>query len=90
MKDFPEVENFNDYDSDREKFFKPYHIVVLFFMLIYLYSLFFGSYSVGVLVDVKKRLSALQTEYNSLQNENQQLQKKHFELIQLTPKEDAF
>lgn len=90
MKDFPEVENFNDYDSVREKFFKPYHIVVLFFMLFYLYALFFGSYSVGVLVDVKKRLSALQTEYNSLQNENQQLQKKHFELIQLTPKEDAF
>lgn len=90
MKDFPEVENFNDYDSVREKFFKPYHIVVLFFMLFYLYALFFGSYSVGVLVDVKKRLSTLQTEYNSLQNENQQLQKKHFELIQLTPKEDAF
>ncbi|HGZ70788.1 MAG TPA: hypothetical protein ENK74_05270 [Nitratifractor sp.] len=90
MKDLPEVENFNDYDSPRESFFKPYHIVVAIFLLFYLYSLFFGSYSVGVLVDVKKRLSTLQEEYNSLQNENQKLQKKHFELIQLTPQEDAF
>ncbi len=90
MEKTEEVENFNDYDSPRESFIKPYHYFVAILLALYLYSLFFGSYSVGVLIDVKKRLASLQEEYNSLQNENQNLQKKHFELIQLTPEEDAF
>ena len=90
MKELPEVENFNDYDTPRESFIKPYHFVVAILLLSYLYSLFFGSYSVGVLLDVKKRLEALKTEYKQIQNQNQELQKKHFELIQLTPQEDAF
>jgi len=90
LKKLPEVENFNDYDTPRESFIKPYHFVVAILLLSYLYSLFFGSYSVGVLLDVKKRLEALKTEYKQIQNQNQELQKKHFELIQLTPQEDAF
>ncbi len=90
MKELPEVENYNDYDSPRESFLKPYHFIIAVFLLFYLYSIFFGNYSVGVLLDVKKRLATLKTEYMQLQNENQKLQKKHFELIQLTPQEDAF
>ena len=90
MKELPEVENFNDYDTPRESFIKPYHFVVAILLLFYLYSIFFGNYSVGVLLDVKKRLETLKTEYTQLQNQNQKLQKKHFELIQLTPQEDAF
>jgi len=90
LKELPEVENFNDYDTPRESFIKPYHFVVAILLLFYLYSIFFGNYSVGVLLDVKKRLETLKTEYTQLQNQNQKLQKKHFELIQLTPQEDAF
>jgi len=90
LKELPEIENYNDYDSPRESFLKPYHFIVIVFLVFYLYSIFFGSYSIGVLLDVKKRLNTLQQEYTQLQNENQKLQKKHFELIQLTPQEDAF
>jgi len=90
MKEIEDIENYNDYDAPKESFIKPYHFVLGLFFLFYLYSLFFGSYSVGVLLDVKKRLKALNQEYTQLQNENQKLQKRHFELIQLTPKEDAF
>jgi len=56
----------------------------------YLYALFFGERSIFVYQDDKKRLEELQKEYNTLQHQNQRLQKKYFELIQLTPDEDAF
>jgi len=65
--------------------------LVLFFMLLYyLYSLFFGESSIGVLQNAYEREQKLKDEYNKIQNENQKLQKKHFELIQLTPEEDDF
>jgi len=56
----------------------------------YFYSLFFGESAIGVLIDAKDREVKLVQEYNKIQNENQKLQKKHFELIQLTPQEDSF
>jgi len=60
------------------------------FLILYLYSLFFGESSIGVLQLAKERFNKLNIEYNKIQNENQKLQKKHFELIQLTPEEDTF
>jgi len=64
--------------------------VILLIFMGYFYSIFFGESSIGVLLDAKDREAKLVTEYNKLQNENQKLQKKHFELIQLTPQEDSF
>ena len=63
-------------------------ITIIFFS--YLYSLFYGESSIGVLQAAKEREEQLRAEYNKTQHENQQLQKKHFELIQLTPEEDNF
>lgn len=90
MSNLEEIENYNEYESPRESFIKPIHIVIAVFLLLYFYALFFGNYSVGVLIDANRLQAALHKEYNDLQNENQQLQRKHFELLQLTPKEDAF
>ncbi len=56
----------------------------------YIYLLLFGESSIGVLEDAKNREAKLKDEYHKIQNENQKLQKKHFELIQLTPDEDSF
>ena len=58
--------------------------------LFYLHSIFFGKYSIGVYLDAKSKKENLLKEYNTLQENNQKLQKKHFEMIQLTPSEDAF
>ena len=65
---------------------------LLFFIAIalYLYSIIAGEYSIRVLLDAKHKKERLLDEYNTLQTENQKLQKKHFEMIQLTPTEDAF
>ena len=65
--------------------------ITLFVLFVsYLYSLFYGESSIGVLQDAKSREAKLKDEYHTIQNENQKLQKKHFELIQLTPEEDDF
>jgi len=63
-------------------------LALFIIFLYYLYSIFYGESSLGVLQDAKLREEKLKKEYNKLQNENQQLQKKHFELIQLTPDEE--
>ena len=67
-------------------------IKLLFFivLLVYIYSILFGEYSISVMLDAKKKKEYLLKEYNTLQIENQKLQKKHFEMIQLTPTEDSF
>jgi cell division protein FtsB len=56
----------------------------------YIYSLLFGTTSAMALLDIENKQEQLHNEYNRLQNQNQKLQKKYFELIQLTPDEDAF
>ena len=65
-------------------------LLLIVFFISYLYSLFFGESSIGVLQSAYEREKKLKDEYNQIQNENQKLQKKHFELIQLTPEEDNF
>lgn len=64
-------------------------ILIFLAFVSYLYSLFYGESSVSVLLDAKNREAKLMQEYNNIQNENQKLQKKHFELIQLTPDEET-
>ncbi len=85
------INEYNDY-SDRESDSKSalLKLVIFIAIILYLYSIFFGEYSLGVMLDAKAKKEQLQQEYNTLQQENQKLQKKHFELIQLTPSEDAF
>ncbi len=61
--------------------------IVIAYML---YQLFFGESSIGVLQSALDREEKSTIEYNKIQQENQKLQKKHFELIQLTPQEDQF
>ena len=65
-------------------------LLLIVFLISYFHSLFFGESSIGVLQDAKSREKKLKDEYHAIQNENQKLQKKHFELIQLTPEEDDF
>ncbi len=65
-------------------------IFLFIIFIFYLYSLFFGESSIGVLQNAKEREEELKDEYHKIQEENQKLQKKHFELIQLTPEEDTF
>ena len=65
-------------------------LLIFVVLIIYFYSIFFGDYSISVLLDAKDKKEELLKEYNKLQNINQKLQKKHFEMIQLTPSEDAF
>ena len=65
-------------------------IIISVFFISTLYSLFFGDSSIGVLQNAQERDLKLKSEYTKIQNENQKLQKKHFELIQLTPEEDSF
>ena len=65
-------------------------LLLIALFISYLYSLFYGESSIGVLQDAKSREAKLKEEYNKIQDENQKLQKKHFELIQLTPEEDDF
>ena len=88
------VENYNDYSRDETKKKGRYSplIKLLFFiaLLLYLYSILFGEYSIGVMLDAKNKKERLLKEYNTLQSENQKLQKEHFEMIQLTPTEDSF
>jgi len=62
-------------------------IVAIFF---YLHAIFYGKFSISVYLDAKDKKEKLLKEYNTLQENNQKLQKKHFEMIQLTPSEDAF
>jgi len=85
------IDEYNDY-SDKESDSKSALLKLIIFIaiLLYLYSIFFGEYSLGVMLDAKAKKEKLLQEYNTLQQENQKLQKKHFELIQLTPSEDAF
>ena len=87
------VENYNDYSADETKKEGSSPLIKLLFflaILLYLYSILFGEYSIGVMLDAKKKKERLLEEYNTLQSENQKLQKKHFEMIQLTPTEDSF
>ncbi len=65
-------------------------IIISILFISTLYSLFFGDSSIGVLQNAQERDLKLKSEYTKIQNENQKLQKKHFELIQLTPEEDSF
>ena len=85
------INEYNDY-SDKKSNSKSalLTLLVIVALLYYLYSIFFGEYSIGVMLDAKAKKEKLLQEYNALQEENQKLQKKHFELIQLTPSEDAF
>jgi len=87
------VENLSDYSEEKTKRgdFSPL-LKLLFFvaLILFLYSILFGEYSLGVMLDAKKKKERLLKEYNTLQSENQKLQKKHFEMIQLTPTEDSF
>ena len=78
-------------EQNSKRGFSPL-IKLLFFvaLLLYIYSILFGEYSIGVMLDAKKKKEHLLKEYNTLQSENQKLQKKHFEMIQLTPTEDSF
>ena len=85
------INEYNDY-SDKKGSSKSalLTLLVIIAIIYYLYSIFFGEYSIGVMLDAKAKKERLLKEYNALQEENQKLQKKHFELIQLTPSEDAF
>jgi len=65
-------------------------IVVILALLGYFYSLIFGTSSILVLLDINSKKDKVESEYNALQNQNQKLQKKYFELIQLTPDDDLF
>ena len=65
-------------------------IVVTLALLGYFYFLIFGTSSAMVLLDIEAKKEKLDREYNKLQDQNQKLQKKYFELIQLTPDEDLF
>jgi cell division protein FtsB len=65
-------------------------IVIAFAILAYFYSLIFGQNSISVMLNAKWKKEELLKEYNKLQTQNQKLQKEHFELIQLTPEQDAF
>jgi len=83
-------QNIND-DSLRES--KKYNIIAIVVILAlvgYFYSLIFGTSSISVLLDINSKKEKLDTEYDVLQNQNQKLQKKYFELIQLTPDDDLF
>jgi len=78
-------------NSQKKLNLKPFLLLGAFVLFIaYLYAMFFGERSIFVYIDDKNRLEELQKEYNTLQDQNQRLQKKYFELIQLTPDEDAF
>jgi len=84
-------ENYNDYtEKERKKISLFLKIAIFIAILLYLYSILFGEYSISVLLDAKSKKERLEKEYDTLQNQNQKLQKKHFEMIQLTPQEDAF
>jgi len=84
-------ENYNDYtEKERKKISLFLKIAIFIAILLYLYSILFGEYSISVLLDAKSKKERLEKEYDALQNQNQKLQKKHFEMIQLTPQEDAF
>ncbi len=76
-------------EQSGKKFLSPL-LKLLFFvaLLLYLYSILFGEYSINVMLDAKKKKEHLLQEYNALQSENQKLQKEHFEMIQLTPTDD--
>jgi len=77
--------------QSRKKFFSPLLKLIFFIALLaYIYSILFGEYSINVMLDAKKKKEHLLQEYNTLQSENQKLQKEHFEMIQLTPTEDSF
>ncbi len=67
-----------------------FELALYILILLVLYSLFFGDSSIGVLEDAKDLEAKSTQEYNAIEQENQKLQKKHFELIQLTPQEDSF
>jgi len=64
--------------------------IVMIFLIIYIYAMLFGQTSVFVLMDTQNRQQNLNKKYQKLQHQNQKLQKKYFELIQLTPDDDAF
>ena len=84
-------ENYNDYtEKEKNKISLFLKIVIFIAILLYLHSILFGEYSISVLLDAKSKKERLEKEYDTLQNQNQKLQKKHFEMIQLTPQEDAF
>ena len=67
-----------------------YAVIIAIALLAYFYSLIFGQNSISVMLNAKWKKEELIKEYNKLQLENQKLQKEHFELIQLTPEQDAF
>ena len=85
-------ENKPHFGAKLAAFFESPAFVVLFIFLVlwYFYSLIFGERSISVLISDEWKKQELLDEYNKLQEENQKLQKKYFELIQLTPEVDAF
>jgi len=86
-----EQEIYNDYEEKERKPLSLLAIIAIFIAIIlYLRSILFGDYSIAVMLDAKSKKEQLTKEYNKLQEENQKLQKQHFEMIQLTPTEDAF
>ena len=71
--------------------FRPFILIIaVLFTLIYLYALIFGETSLGVYFKTKWKKEDLTKEYNTLQEQNQKLQKEYFELIQLTPDSSLF
>ncbi len=85
------VEDINCQNEEQERKRASLLPLILFILaIVYLYSILFGDYSIKVYLNVKNEKEKIVQEYNALQKENQKLQKKHFELIQLTPSEDAF
>jgi cell division protein FtsB len=84
-------ENYNNYEEkERSKLSLLFKLIIFIAIVLYLRSILFGEYSISVLLNAKSKKEKLEKEYNALQNQNQKLQKKHFEMIQLTPQEDAF
>jgi len=58
--------------------------------IIYIYLLIFSQSSIGVYLKTSWKKDEITKEYNNLQEENQNLQKQYFELIQLTPDSSVF
>ncbi len=76
--------------NDNNRFRPLIAVIAVLFILIYLYALIFGETSLGVYFQTKWKKEDLIKEYNTLQEQNQKLQKEYFELIQLTPDSSLF
>ena len=90
MNSILEDSEYSDVPTKKEGSSPLLKVLIFTAILLYIYSILFGEYSIGVMLNAKKKQEHLIDEYNTLQSQNQKLQKKHFEMIQLTPTEGAF